>query len=90
MYSIKFIVRTLNSRGNQFANIRKNLTNISRSTVTSCLMTHEPPHGKTNNLHRQKQRRRSASQYCEADQCLCFRYTDSTISLLFKTEISSF
>ena len=25
----------------------------------------------------------------EADQCLCFRYTDSTISLLPKSEISS-
>ena len=27
---------------------------------------------------------------CEADRCLCFRYTDSTISLLLKSEISSF
>ena len=27
---------------------------------------------------------------CEADQRLCFRYTDSTISLLLKFEISSF
>ena len=27
---------------------------------------------------------------CTADQRLCFRYTDSTISLLFKSEISSF
>ena len=26
----------------------------------------------------------------EADQHLCFRYTDSTISLLLKSEISSF
>ena len=26
---------------------------------------------------------------CEADQRLCFRYTDSTISLLSKSEISS-
>ena len=25
----------------------------------------------------------------EADQCLCFRYTDSTIPLLPKSEISS-
>ena len=25
---------------------------------------------------------------CEADQCLCFRYTDSTISLLSKSKIS--
>ena len=28
--------------------------------------------------------------YREADQRLCFRYTDSTISLLSKSEISSF
>ena len=26
----------------------------------------------------------------EADQCLCFRYKDSTIPLLSKSEISSF
>ena len=26
----------------------------------------------------------------EADQCLCFRYADSTIPLLLKSEISSF
>ena len=28
--------------------------------------------------------------YREADQRLCFRFTDSTLSLLFKSEISSF
>ena len=27
---------------------------------------------------------------CETDQRLCFRYTDSTLSLLIKSEISSF
>ena len=27
---------------------------------------------------------------CEADQRLCFRYSDSTVPLLFKSEISSF
>ena len=27
---------------------------------------------------------------CRADQCLCFRYTDSTIPFLFSFEISSF
>ena len=26
---------------------------------------------------------------CKADQCLCFRYTDSTVTLPFKSEISS-
>ena len=30
------------------------------------------------------------ADYCEADQRLCFRYTDSTLSLLIKSEISSF
>ena len=30
------------------------------------------------------------SSNCEADQHLCFRYTDSTLSLLIKSEISSF
>ena len=39
----------------------------------------EPPNEKTNNLHRRKQRRR-----------FCFRYTDSTVPLLLKSEISSF
>ena len=33
-----------------------------------------------------KQRRRSDSR----NQCLCFRYTDSTVPLLLKSEISSF
>ena len=37
----------------------------------------EPRHGKTRFLPMRKQRRRSTSQYCEADQCLCFRYLDS-------------
>ena len=30
------------------------------------------------------------ADYCTADQRLCFRYTDSTIPLLLKSEISSF
>ena len=42
--------------------------------------TYEPRHEKTGFLHMPKQRRRSASP--EADQRLCFRYTDSTIPLL--------
>ena len=32
----------------------------------------------------------SFAKNCEADQPLCFRYTDSTISLLPKSEVSSF
>ena len=50
------------------------------------MVTFEPPHEKTNNLQMRKQRRRSASRCV---QCLCFHYTDSTLSHL-KSEISSF
>ena len=49
----------------------------------------EPRREKTGFLHMRKQRCRSASRYREADQRLCFRYTDSTIPLLPKSEISS-
>ena len=45
--------------------------------------TFEPRYEKTGFLLMQKQRRRSAYQR------LCFRYTDSTIPLLPKSEISS-
>ena len=39
-----------------------NLTTL-KYIVSYCLIqTFEPPHGKTNNLHGRKQRRRSASQ----------------------------
>ena len=48
----------------------------------------EPRCEKTGFLHMRKQRRRSAS-HREADQRLCFRYTDSTIPLLLTSEISS-
>ena len=47
-------------------------------------LSNEPRHKKTGFLPMRKQRRRSASQR------LCFRYTDSTLSLLIKSEISSF
>ena len=55
-------------------------------------LSNEPRHKKTGFLPMRKQRRRSASHRsnCEADQRLCFRYTDSTLSLLIKSEISSF
>ena len=52
-------------------------------------MTYEPRREKTGFLHMRKQRRRSASRYREADQRLCFRYTDSTIPPLPKYKISS-
>ena len=35
---------------------------IAYTDMVPAFMVNEPPHGKTNNLHRQKQRRRSASQ----------------------------
>ena len=54
------------------------------------LKTDEQRHEKTNVMHMRNQRRRSASRYYrEADQRLCFRYTDSTIPLLPTSEISS-
>ena len=53
---------------------------------------YEPRHEKTGVLPLQKQRHRSAvlCSNCTADQRLCVRYLDSTISLLLKSEISSF
>ena len=45
----------------------------------------EPPQGKTNNLHRRKQRRRTAKLISAF-----FRYTDSTTSLRLAPTISSF
>ena len=53
-------------------------------------LKYEPRCEKTGFLHMRKQRRRSASRYREIDQRLCFHYTDSTIPLLSKSEISSF
>ena len=56
---------------------------------------YEPRREKTNILHMPKQRRRSISFAVTAvtakliDQRLCFRYTDSTIPLLSKSDISS-
>ena len=50
---------------------------------------HQPPHGKTNNLHRRNKGADQLPSNCEADQHLCFRNTDSTIPLLSKSKISS-
>ena len=46
----------------------------------------ELPHGKTNNLHRRKQK---VQINCEADQRLCFCYSDSTIPFLLNIKILS-
>ena len=59
--------------------IVEDFVDILYHTDFIALLTFEPPHGKSNNLHRRKQRRRSA--YCEADHRLCFLYTDSTFPL---------
>ena len=109
----------------------ENKTNSIMNLVAQKI-TFEPPHGKTNNLHRRKQRRRADRLYCytcsktktddkegmevymsrhmgkpticigenkdadqlrgnrEADQRLCFRYSDSTIPPLLNSKISSF
>ena len=40
---------------------KANMLKNHHKNHTSC-QTYEPPHGKTNNLHRRKQRRRSASR----------------------------
>ena len=50
----------------------------------------EPPHEKTNNLHRLKKVADQLRSKCEADQRLCFRYWESTDPLLLKSEISCF
>ena len=49
------------------------IAKVPKFTRMSCkliisMLINEPPHGKTNNLHRRKQRRSN----CEADLRLCF------------------
>ena len=48
----------------------------------------KPRREKTGFLHMRKQRADQLRGNREADQRLCFRYTDSTIPLLSRTEIS--
>ena len=64
---------------------------IDCSVFTQLIMPflwhNEPPHQKTNNLHKQNQ---NADQLCSicnctAEQRLCFRYTNSTNPLLLKS-----
>ena len=50
---------------------------VNRPINTVCI--NEPRHEKTNILHMRKQRSASQEPGFEADQLLCFRYTDSTI-----------
>ena len=53
-------------------------------------LTSEPPHEKTNNRICENKDADQLRGNREADQRLCFRYTDSTIPLLAKSKISSF
>ena len=54
--------------------------------------TYEPQHEKTGFLHIQKndvEQLRGKSKYRKDDQRLCFSYTDSTIPLLPRSEITN-
>ena len=53
-------------------------------------LPHEPRHEKTGFCLCENKGADQLRSNCEADQRLCFRYTDSTLSLLIKSEISSF
>ena len=53
------------------------------------LETHEPPHGKTICIGENKDADQLRSNH-KAYQRLCFRYSDSTIPFLLKSEISRF
>ena len=58
-------------------------------TQTFCVLPNEPRHEKTFFCICEN---KDADQLCgnhKADQCLCFRFTDSTIPLLSKSEITS-
>ena len=59
--------------------------NLSRLTgkPTSCI-------GENKDADQLRGNREADQRYREADQRLCFRYTDSTLPLLLKSEISSF
>ena len=54
------------------------------------LFSYEPRREKTGFLHMQNKDADQLRGNHEADQRLCFRYTDSTIPLLSKSKISSF
>ena len=59
--------------------------------ICGFFLSYEPPHGKTSNLHLGENK--GADQLRgnrEADQRLCFRYSDSTIPPLLNSKISSF
>ena len=53
-------------------------------------LSNEPRHKKTRFCLCENKGADQLRSNCKADQRLCFRYTDSTLSLLIKSEISSF
>ena len=48
--------------GNKISNKVRDFTSCAKAARCFTSTPYEPPHGKTNNLHRRKQRRRSASR----------------------------
>ena len=46
----------------QIATVTEKQNYVEKTSCSVCTVLIEPPHGKTNNLHRRKQRRRSASR----------------------------
>ena len=75
----------LNPQNQADKNLSSSGEELNKRYIASVLILFGQPHRKTNNLHRRKQRQSN----CKADQHLCFRYTDSTISLLSKSKISN-
>ena len=58
---------------------------MARMISDKLFLTYEPLHGKTNNLHRRKQRRRSASQYFAVTAKLisAFVFATRTVQFLY-------
>ena len=77
-------------------NIANNLYNLLFRCVSFMMrviykqIKYEPVHGKTTICIGENKGADQLRGNREADQRLCFRYSDSTIPLLLKSEISSF
>ena len=63
------------------------LLDNARILLPEILRLNEPRHEKPDFCICENKDADQLSGNCEADQCLCFRYTDSTIPLLSKSEI---
>ena len=83
MHSCIALFNLFESLTNNIALKHEKWLGINKNTSAGfCEALYEPRYEKTGFLHMRIQRRRSASRNREADQRLCFRYTDSTIPLL--------